>query len=437
MIALSIMLALFYLIALYYKRIYMGDSAEYILEAVNIKDHFYFYSGSPSLPATQEFLTLRPPLYPMFLALVYSFYLNNWLVIALQGLICMANITIMRSTLSYLGYHKKYDPLLLLFILAYPIQFIYSYNIASDILLQFFAILYLRFGILLFVNNNLKYAIYMSLALIAGAFVKPIFYPLALPHILLLIAFTLKLKLPRANLIIAVMLPIVAFMAYNYWNYARTGKFHFSSIEAINSRYNTFEYINAKQGAQQGQIYRNQLIQSINRIPSYKQRYDTSMQVSGNFIKSHFSSYAIFHLIHAARIFIEPGKAEIDLFSHHLTDIDVRAVQTANNGFYATIKQQGWQGFSAYFNRNPTMPIILIIIVFNFLRLLGFILFMLNTNIKLIIRFFIAAFAILVALAAGPVANTHYFMPISLWFIGVSVLGWSSLLRKNKQTTLI
>src|ERR1041385_4801955 len=77
----------FFLVALCFKRIYMGDSFEYIYEAVNIKQYFFFYSGNPAMPIEPEFMTQRQPLYPLFLLFVYMFSVNNWIVIVLQNLL--------------------------------------------------------------------------------------------------------------------------------------------------------------------------------------------------------------------------------------------------------------------------------------------------------------------------------------------------------------
>src|SRR4051794_24943157 len=76
----------FFLLACCYRHIYMGDSFEYIYEALNIKNHFFFYSGNPSMPIAPEYMTQRQPLYPLFLLSVYLFTVNNWLVIVLQNL---------------------------------------------------------------------------------------------------------------------------------------------------------------------------------------------------------------------------------------------------------------------------------------------------------------------------------------------------------------
>src|ERR1700761_8865638 len=78
---------LFFLLACRYTRIYMGDSFEYIYEALNIKDYFFFYSGNAVMPLTPEYMTQRQPGYPLFLLSIYLFTVNNWIVIVLQNLI--------------------------------------------------------------------------------------------------------------------------------------------------------------------------------------------------------------------------------------------------------------------------------------------------------------------------------------------------------------
>ena len=82
----------FFLLACYYRRIFMGDSFEYIYEAVNIKDALFFYSGNPAMPIEAEYMTQRQPLYPIFLLSVYFFSINNWVVLVLQNLLSIFNI---------------------------------------------------------------------------------------------------------------------------------------------------------------------------------------------------------------------------------------------------------------------------------------------------------------------------------------------------------
>ena len=114
--------ALCFLLALYYRRIYMGDSAEYIYAAVNLRHLGILYSGNPALPIDISYLTQRPPLYPLFLGLVYSVQVNNWLVLVLQNLLSVANVLLARQIGLRLGLNRKFNGLFVVFALVYPAQ---------------------------------------------------------------------------------------------------------------------------------------------------------------------------------------------------------------------------------------------------------------------------------------------------------------------------
>src|ERR1043165_4262375 len=162
-----------FLLTLQYKRIFMGDSFEYIYEALNIKTDCFFYSANRVLPISPEYMTQRQPLYPLFLLTAYILG-NNWLVLVLQNLLSIFNIYYLRNTLFSFGYKDKYDWILLLLTVAYPIQFIYADTIAPEILLQTSVLVYFRQATLLFQRKRLKHASWASLALIFGLLVKPV-----------------------------------------------------------------------------------------------------------------------------------------------------------------------------------------------------------------------------------------------------------------------
>src|ERR1035437_10860362 len=94
----------FFLLACHYKHIYMGDSFEYIYEALNIKHLFFFYSGNPVMPIVPEYMTQRQPGYPLFLLAVYLFTVKNWIVIVLQNFLSVFNIYYCRNVFIKIGY---------------------------------------------------------------------------------------------------------------------------------------------------------------------------------------------------------------------------------------------------------------------------------------------------------------------------------------------
>lgn len=411
----------FFLLACTYTRIYMGDSFEYIYEALNIKDHLFFYSGNPALPIQPEYMTQRQPLYPLFLLGIYSFTINNWLVIIFQNLLSVFNIYHIRKTLTGIGYQIKYDWLFLLLLIAYPAQFINANTIAPDILLQTFTVLYFANFIALIRYKQLKYAIYMSIALIAGMMVKPVLYPFTAIHAILVIVVAVQQRARLQRPVLIAIIPLCAVLLYNYWNYTRTDKFHFTSNQSFNALYYYYPFISAQHGQDSASHFLQIARTQYDAIPDYKDRYDYANDVGALLLKQNFWSYMAFHLRHSTRIFIEPGKAEIDLFTGRLTY--ARLYNKEQTGFFATFRKNGITGMGDYMGSNPSMLFVIIILVFNCIRLLGLLLFCINKNIHWLIRWFVVGYAAYFAIAAGPIANTRYFLPVSLIVIGCSVMG--------------
>jgi hypothetical protein len=420
---------LFFILARFYKHIYMGDSFEYIYEALNIRNHLFFYSGNPAMPIMPEYMTQRQPLYPLFLLGVYLFSINNWIVLILQNALSICNIWYTRKVLLNVGYNNKYDWLLLLLVVAYPSQFINANTIAPDILLQTFTLLYAGSFIRLFQKKQLIYAMRMSLFLICGFLVKPILYPFVIPHIIILLIATARHSCSLQRLLLVAIVPLCAVLAYNYWNYTRTDKFHFSSNQAFNAVFYYYPYVKAQYGKDSAEHFLMKERLEIAAIPEYKDQYDYANSVGVSLLKDNFISYMLFHLKHSARIFIEPGKAEMDLFTGRLTY--GRLYNGPETGFYATWKNKGMPGMGDYLKHNPSMPAVILVLLFNCIRLIGLILFFFSRRIHWLIRSFIFILVSYFAVAAGPIANTRYFLPVSLLVIGCAIIGFMNRLNKN------
>ena len=420
--------ALFFLTALVYKRIYMGDSFEYIYEALNIKTDFFFYSGNPALPIQPEYMTQRQPGYPLFLLGVYLFSVNNWIVLVLQNLLSVFNIYYCRKVLLRLGYHEKYDWLLLLLTIAYPAQFINANTIAPDILLQTFTLLYLGCFVSLVQSKQPRYALQMSFTLIAGLMVKPVLYPFAFIHIIMIIVFCFR---SCRSVAIAAFLPVLAVLLYNYSNLTRTGKFHFSSNQSFNAIYYYYGYFTQKNGPTEAEQFLHKERDDIAALPRYKDRYDHANARGMELLQQNFVPYMAYHLKNSARIFIEPGKAEMDLFTGRLTY--GRLYSKSQAGFYSTLKSKGWGGLGQYISDNPSVPLVLLVLIFNMIRLFGLFLFFYKSPIHWHLRLFIFMLLCYFAVAAGPIANTRYFLPVSLIAIGCSVMGYMSILEKRRS----
>jgi hypothetical protein len=430
--------ALGFLLACRFTRIYMGDSFEYVYEALNIKQHFFFYSGAPAMPITEEYMTQRQPGYPFFLMLVYYFGINNWIVLVLQNILSIFNICLLRKLLLRLGYNTKYDWLLLLFVLTYPAQIIYANTVAPDILLQTFTLAYVYSFVQLITEKKGKNAVYMSLALIAGLFVKPVLYPFSLLHFIILLGFGLFNRSVLKQAMFAAFLPLCAVLLYNTWNYERTGKFHFSSNQAFNAIFYYAMFVGDRYGADSSAHFLYTERAKIAAMPVYKDRYDYANARGTALLKSNFLPYSKFHLKNSLRYLIEPGKGEIDLFTGKLTYGNLYSGKGV--GFYSTWKEKGIAGMRGYFKANPSMLVVCVVLLFNLLRLAGLVFFLLSKRTSLNIRLFLLLLICYFAITTGPIANTRYFLPISLLVAGCAVMSRQFMAEKKfepKETNAV
>ncbi len=419
----------YYILALQFRRIYMGDSFEYIYEAVNIKVNGFFYSGNPALTIQPEYMTQRQPLYPLFLLGVYLFTINNWVVLLLQQLLSVFNIMYCRHVFQKMGLSTRFDWLLLILLAAYPAQFINACTIAPDILLQTCTVVYFGSFIAWWQQRRTASMVYMSLSLVAGMLVKPVLYPFVVVHFLLLLVCSVLWKQNMARALAIAFVPVAALLAYNYSNLCRTGKFHFSSNQAFNAIYYYYPFVSATQGTDSANRFLEESRTRVLQSGDFKHRYDKANELGTTLLQQNAGPYSWYHLKNSARIFIEPGKAELDLFTGKLTY--GRLYSKQQTGFYDTWRKHGLAGLGSYLSDNKSISVVLLVLLFNLLRLAGFLLFFSAFRAPGVVKIFIAGFVCYFALAAGPIANTRYFLPVSLIVTCCAVVGLSSRVQKR------
>ena len=170
-------------------------------------------------------------------------------------------------------------------------------------------------------------------------------------------------------------------------------------------------------------------------MPSFEERYDYANSRGIQLLKDNFGPYMLYHIKHSARLLIDPGKAEWDMFTGSLTL--GRLYSKEQTGFYATIKKDGFSGLDEYISRNPSFAPIMIVLFFNMLRLGGMLLFFGNRRFNWRIRLFVFCFLGYFAITTGPIANPRYFIPVSLIAIGCATLGYQRILQGRKNKAII
>ncbi len=435
-VGLLVVHAIFFTIALYYKRIYNGDSYEYIYMALNIRDHFDFYAGNPALPRVEEYMTLRPPLYSILISIIYLFTVNNWIVILFQNFVSIFNIYYTRDTIRKIGYSRKYDWILIAFVLIYPAQFIHSNTLAPDILLQTTVLVYFRHFILLVRRKEWRQGFWMSLALIAGLLLKPVLYPFAYIHVLILLGMAGYVNRGLMKPFLAGLAPILIVILYSSWNYARTDKYHFSSNQSFNAVSYYYYYFAKKEGTEKAQAFLQAERDKMNAMPKYTDRYEYANARGIELLKDNFVPYMAYHLKRGLRMFIDPGKGDIDMFTNRTT-IGGLYKGEKTTGFYRSVKKGGMDGFEQYMEENPTVFLALIVLVFNTLKIFGLFLYLFHRRTNKYIKLLVILLLGYVAITTGPIANTRYFMPVSLIVIGCATVGYKHYLHWRKYRVII
>jgi hypothetical protein len=413
---------------------YNGDSFEYIYLAENMK-HGYYYGSNPVLPVNEYRVSLRTPAYSIWILVFYTLFgYNNWVILLAQNLLSIASCCLILNTFQHISPSRKYSWIYWLFIALYPAQMFFSDMVAPDILLQFFLMLYFRQLLLSLLAPGPKRIGWMSLWLVLATLTKPIVYPFLFLHFIFAIAYAIRSK--RKILLLTGAIPLMVMAGYGFWNQQRTGLFHISSIQSINLLdYNVKQFLEYKHGREYADSFISIEDARVKALPGLKQKYEYASRKASEVVKANLWSYAIFHIRESARFFIEPGKSEMDLYTGWLT---YHTLLRPTN-FYSSLKEEGLAGAWRYLSEYPMLPVIILVLIFNVLRVIGWLLFLFSRSVPLPIRLLSAVFILYFALVTGPVANARYFLPVLPVISGCAFIGYGLLWenRKNRKQSFI
>lgn len=419
---------IYFIAALHYGNICNGDTFEYVYEAVNIIELFSFYCGNPVLSLQEEYMTLRPPGYPLFVGMIYVFTINNFVVLFLQNIISVCSIFIARKVLMLLGYTSKLDMWFFLLLLLYPGQLVYANTIAPDVLLQICSVIYFYYTILFLKNKKTKSAFCMSLALITGLFMKPILYPFVVIHLFMILIYGGAIRAMSGKLAVSALLPLMCVLMYSCMNQIRTGKFHFSSIQSVNALYNHLSFYYDKEGFESGEKFITKERLELDKLPTFKERYDKANKRGIDLLKENFAPYIKYHLTKSGTFFLQTGRGELDQFMGSLT---LSKIYTDESETLTTIvKEKRLTEMISYAKGNPTTILAFFTFLSNLLKLIGIFLFLKYTQVTSVIKWFIALYILYFALITGPVSNAHYVMPVSLIMMCCAVTGYLYMFQK-------
>lgn len=411
-----------------WKHFYNGDSYEYIYLAESISQGHY-YGANPVMPLIEYRMSSRTPIYPAFLLIFYSLAgYHNEIVLLFQNLLSIFSCWLILDTFSRINIFRKNSWLYLLFIALYPAQMFFATTLAPDTLLQFFLVLYFRQLFLSLYEPKSSRIAYMSLWLVLAILTKPIMYPFLFLHLFFSIWYSFGVKSRQVILMGAI--PILMIMGYGFWNKERTGLFHVSSVQSNNLlKYNAGSFLAKKYGRPYADSVDKSVTRHMESMKGLKPKYKYASEQAAAIIKENLLGYGLFHIRESIRYFVEPGKSELDLYTGFLGyNFDPKAPN-----FYKSYQEQGITGAWEYLKSYPWLPLLLLIFLFNLLRITGLFLFILNKNVPLSLRIVSTIYILYFAAVTGPVANARYFLPVLLILSAVSVTGYSGLIEKKRN----
>ena len=415
---------LFFLMQVKNNNLYLRDSYEYLEMSENIREDFYFYCGETEDIFEPDLLTKRPPLYPLFITIIKFIHKSDFLIIFFQSILSIFNIFVL---IKIAKKFKINDYLLILILLIFtPSQFIYANLIMCEIVFQTFLILSFLHIVLFSESEKFKYLFFYNILLVFAMLTKPVLYLFSIPNLIFLIyvAFRKKdFKIPLTGLI-----PIIFILGYCGWNYKRTGYFHYSSIQKLSLlNYTTYYFLMNNKGEE----FANKTIEEIDKkaekISSYKKKNKyINKEISNILLKENLIPYSIFYLKGICNFFLDPGRFDIQNFSGF--------TRTKDKGLLYHYSKSGYRGIISYIKKQSVFLLLLLMLIlfFNFLKLLGFILLFFNKKANIETRIFIFALVGYIALATGPSGASRFALPLLPLMIFSCLNSWDLCLSLNK-----
>ena len=390
------------------KSYFLADSFEYLQEAENIFEQGLFYCGDLNEQINPDLYTKRPPLYPIFIGLSQLLPGKIIPLLLLQNLLSLFNILILLKIVT--RYFKVSKTLIFIFILFSPVQAIYANLVMSEILFQTLILMMVLYFLSFIKSEKTKHFLLSTLFLVLAMLTKPVMFPFAFVTIALGLFYAFRKKMLKIFLLS--LFPFLMVNAYKYWNFERTGYYHYSSITNINLvNYNTNFFLSKTKGVEEANRINAEIHEEASKLSDYASQQVYLKKRATEIIKNDLIKYSIFHIKGSFRFFIDPGRFDIYNFFGLEEDVESGFLYTLNEkGFMTALKQ--------LFSLNPwAIVLLLFILFFNVLKTIGFGLFIFTKGVKPVYKISIMILPVYIALATGPLGASRFMLPVLLFII--------------------
>jgi hypothetical protein len=388
---------LFFLFALQYGHPFSKDSAEYLWQSFNISHNSSFYCGDLNSPIVEAWFNQRPPGYGLFLSIlgINHFNFNYQLLLSIQLMLSLLNGYIVYQFVKLLTGPDFSLWLLLIPLLGFPSQFVYSGMVMSEVLFQTLLLLSVYFIAILLKRGEMQFLWWSQWSLTAALLVKPIawMFPFVALISFLIYWFNEKVKLLA---IVTFAIPFAAiFWMFNF-SYTKTGIHEFSSIQRkLMINYNSFAILSDIEGKDYAVKTISTLQDSVANF-KYVDKCKAIDDFNKKVLKEHFVTAAKLEGVGILKFFISHSRWDVSFF---LQGKEPDSFVSSNSSFDPTVQ---WKWIS-YF---------VFSVFINLLVFAAFVKFLVSKDLPVKLRGCIGSIVIYMAIATGPSAASRFRLPV-------------------------
>lgn len=412
--------ALFFIVQLVGPPSILQDSKEYLFAADNIIENHQLYCWDWNAKFNPDFLTKRPFLYPLILALFKLLSFGNFkiflfLLLAVQNIISLFNLRLMLKLVQNFTGNVNYLIAFILLILT-PAQLIYANLVMSEIWLQFVLLMLVNY-FTYFKSETKQHIIAVLLSLI-GIALKPVF--IIWSFLFPIIFLYLNRKNLKLKLIILSLIPIIFVLISIQWNARRTGAYQYSSISTINLlHYNAYTVLIHENGVKKADSLIDEISLNAYKLERYEEQQKYKNQAAKRIISDNYGTYLYLHLRGVLFCIIDPGRFDITQFFN---------LPHTQNLVYETSKQNNKLNIIKSF-LNPLGVLLIVLMLGNIIKLILGIRFIIIKRIGLYNKCFFLLFPLYILFLTGPIGSSRFAMPFIPIYLAIILI----TLNRNKN----
>ncbi|MFN6946969.1 MAG: ArnT family glycosyltransferase [Cytophagaceae bacterium] len=418
---------IYFSLGLYFGQIYTLDSPEYLYTAVNIKNHFTSYNWNWDEVRMEEFYTLRPPLYGLFILLFKSIVNSDFFVLFIQNLlsiwICLKLYFVLKTKSSF----KNPGTIILISLLLFPPYLILVNSVLADLLLLFWIFLAFIFLLKFIKTTSHKWLFFYNLSLATAVMTKPVMMFFWIPNLLFCLYLYFKYQRSYLTLIYSLILPVTV-LCWSLRNDTVTGYFHFSSIKMQNIlELNAGNVLSLKYDREYEKRHREEVKEKAAAISSFPERSEFLIATSVDIIKENPIFYIYTHIKGMFNFMLAPGRIDLMTFFPPLQSEDISLLYE--------LEKDGFNGLIYYVSKVNLFVIVLVgfVFLFNVVTLVAFLAGIFSRTMEPVSKYFIYLLVAYIVFVCGSGGYARFKMSVLPFVIfafpyGVEVI--SALLAK-------